>query len=264
MRAGSVRTSSRPATPYIAPPDGTSAHAGVCEYLEWDSQFFGLRIARQTGSRLTRDGVAGATRWCKANAIDCLYFLADSGDAQTVRLAQAHGFQLVNVRVTLGRTSGHPGPAPAVRPFQPADAPELRRIARVSHRDSRFYYDARFPQWQCDALYETWIERSFNGWADSVLVAECEGVPAGYVSCHLAPPSGGSIGLIAVSRHYRRRGLGRQLVDASLEYFGRNGVQHATVVTQGRNIDSQRLYHCCGFLTQSVQLWYHCWFSTDP
>jgi ribosomal protein S18 acetylase RimI-like enzyme len=57
--------------------------------------------------------------------------------------------------------------------------------------------------------------------------------------------------------------LGRQLIDSSLEYFRQNGVERATVVTQGRNVDSHRLYERCGFLTQSVQLWYHCWFRSD-
>jgi len=256
-------SSASPVQTIDLPAPCTEQCAWACNYLEWDSQFFGLRIARLTERYLTAEGAAAVRHWCEANRIDCLYFLADADDAQTVTLAQANGFQLVDIRVTLGCKPGRGEPAPAVRPFQPADAPELRKIARVSHRDSRFYYDARFPRWQCDALYQTWIGRSINGWADAVLVAECDGRPAGYVSCHLVPPSAGSIGLIAVSEHCRRRGLGRQLMAAALEYFGQNGVEQATVVTQARNVDSQRLYQCCGFLTQSVQLWYHCWFTTD-
>jgi dTDP-4-amino-4,6-dideoxy-D-galactose acyltransferase len=183
-----------------------------------------------------------------------------------VRLAQVNAFQLVDIRLTLERRlgGGIAPPAPAVRPFQPADAAGLRAIARVSHRDSRFYYDAQFARPQCDALYEAWIERSFGGWADAVLVAECDAAPAGYISCHLAPAGVGSIGLFAVAQEYRRRDLGRQLVAAALEYFCHNGMQQATVVTQGRNIASQRVYQRCGFLAQSVQLWYHCWFKTDP
>jgi dTDP-4-amino-4,6-dideoxy-D-galactose acyltransferase len=239
-------------------------HPGPCEYLEWDSQFFGLRIARLTEPRLTADSVAAARLWCRTNQIDCLYFLADSDDAETVMRAQINAFQLVDIRLTLERRLGGAiGLAPAVRLFQPADAAPLRAIARVSHRDSRFYYDAHFARQQCDALYEAWIERSFGGWADAVFVAEWEGALAGYISCHLASPGTGSIGLFAVAREYRRRGLGRQLVAAALEYFRQNGMQQASVVTQGRNVASQRVYQRCAFLTRSAQLWYHCWFKTD-
>jgi dTDP-4-amino-4,6-dideoxy-D-galactose acyltransferase len=240
-------------------------YSGTCEFLEWDSRFFGLRIARLTEPRLTSASVTSATRWCLTNRIDCLYFLADSDDAETAILAQRSAFQFVDIRLTLEcRLGGDPGPAPAVRPFRPADAARLRAIARVSHRDSRFYYDPRFERQQCDALYEAWIERSLGGWADAVLVAEWDGAPAGYISCHLSPSGVGSIGLFAVAQEFRRKSLGRQLVAAALEYFRHNGLAQATVVTQGRNLASQRIYQRCGFLAESVQLWYHCWFKMDP
>ena len=238
---------------------------GTCEFLEWDSQFFGLRIARLTEPRLTSGIVASARHWCRANQIDCLYFLADSDDPDTVTLAQVNAFRLVDIRLTMEHLlGGGAGPAPAVRPFQPTDATGLRAIARVSHRDSRFYYDARFARRQCDTLYEAWIERSFRGWADAVLVADWDGTPAGYISCHLAPPGVGSIGLFAVAQEYQRRGLGQQLISAALEYLRQNGMKQARVVTQGRNVGSQRVYQRSGFLARSVHLWYHCWFKTDP
>jgi hypothetical protein len=40
-------------------------------------------------------------------------------------------------------------------------------------------------------------------------------------------------------------------------------MQQATVVTQGRNVVSQRVYQRCAFMTRSAQLWYHCWFKRD-
>jgi|HubBroStandDraft_1064217.scaffolds.fasta_scaffold00236_4 dTDP-4-amino-4,6-dideoxy-D-galactose acyltransferase len=243
----------------------SALNPGMCEYLDWDSRFFGLRIARLNESRLTSASVTCARSWCRENQIDCLYFLADSDCAETAALARANAFQLVDIRLTMERRLDSAfGPVSVVRPFQPADAARLRAIARVSHRDSRFYYDAQFARPRCDALYEAWIERSFAGWADAVLVAEWDGAPAGYISCHLAPSGVGSIGLFAVAQEHRRRGLGRQLVAAALGYFGQNGMNQATIVTQGRNVASQRIYQGCGFLTQSVQLWYHCWFGAEP
>ena len=47
-----------------------------CRHLSWDSEFFGLRIARLDGARLHPDEVEKIDRWCIAERIDCLYFLA--------------------------------------------------------------------------------------------------------------------------------------------------------------------------------------------
>jgi len=235
----------------------------LCEFLKWDSTFFGLRIARLTTHCLTPAEVESAGRWCIENRIDCLYFLAASDDGETALLAQRSGYEFVDVRLTLdcsleiGRPDGSD-----VRLFRPSDAEPLRAIARVSHRDSRFYFDPRFPRERCDALYAAWIERSFSGWADTVLVADCGGEPAGYISCHLHPASG-SIGLLAVAPEKQGKGLGRQLVAAALAYFRSRGMPRATVVTQGRNVGSQRLYQACGFRTRTVQLWYHRWFERE-
>jgi ribosomal protein S18 acetylase RimI-like enzyme len=243
-----------------------------CEYLEWDSRFFGLRIARFRGRRLDVDALARAQAYCREERIDCLYFLADSGSPETHRLAQAAGFQFVDVRVTLERPlAGYAiRPAPAVREHRPSDRERLREIARVSHHDSRFYADPRFARPLCDGLYATWIDRSCDGWADCVLVAEAEGVPAGYLSCHLQSAAGsigqslaGSIGLVAVDGAYRGRGLGGQLVHAACAFFQARGMERATVVTQGRNIASQRLYQRCGFFTSEMQFWYHYWSRTE-
>jgi ribosomal protein S18 acetylase RimI-like enzyme len=236
-------------------------NSAVCEYLEWESSFFGFRIARLTSEILTPDLVASCRSWCAVNRIECLFFLSASNDCATSSLACANGFGLVDIRVTLEHNMRNyvARPAPAIRPFRSSDERQLRQIARVSHDDSRFYYDPRFPRSRCDAFYENWLERSFRGLADIVLVAESDGAAAGYITCHLAQSGFGSIGLVAVSRKSQGKGLGRQLVCAAMEYFCRHDRKRVTVVTQGRNIHSQRLYQSCGFLTQAVQLWYHCW-----
>ncbi len=43
-----------------------------CTYLDWDSDFFGVRIARVNASRLSEETVAPILAWCAAQAIDCL------------------------------------------------------------------------------------------------------------------------------------------------------------------------------------------------
>jgi len=240
--------------------------SSLCEYLEWDSGFFNLRIGRIRENSLTPTNIEAVLCWAQSERIDCLYFLSDSDNSESVACAELHGFHLVDIRVTLSQpllASDAPvAVSTAVRFWRPADVPSLKTIAAVSHRQTRFYYDSRFPVSICDRLYETWIERSCDGLADCVLVVDFKGKPAGYLSCHLGSDRNGIIGLVAVATHARGRGLGRQLIDASLSYFQEHRMTRVNVVTQGRNCPSQHLYQSCGFRTQAVQLWYHKWFQT--
>jgi ribosomal protein S18 acetylase RimI-like enzyme len=233
-----------------------------CRFLEWDSQFFACRIARVEHTRLTQDLGGQVLAWCSLNQIDCLYLKVDSNDAESVRVAEALRCQLVDLKVAFEQTMTGPPPKPdSMRLWREPDIDELARIAAASHLDTRFYYDGRFPRERCDELYRVWIERSCRGWADAVFVAEHRGRPAGYISCHLSSSEAGSIGLIGVASEARGCGLGKSLVQAALRFFWDNGRRYTTVVTQGRNLASQRLYQRCGFVTQSVALYYHRWFT---
>lgn len=238
----------------------------VCRHLDWDSDLFGVRIARVLTKRLDTETVQSVLRWCSENDVRCLYFLADSDDPETTRVAEDNGFRLVDVRVTMGADTENPLPCEigsagaVVRASTADDIPQLRLIARTSHRDSRFYHDRCFRRRRCDALYETWIEKSCNGYADAVLVADIAGRPVGYITCHHDGQTDGRIGLIGVHADHRRQRIGYGLVAGAMKLFARRGVRQVSVVTQGRNVRAQRLYQGCGFTTNSVELWYHRWF----
>ena len=237
-----------------------------CERLPWDSAFFNVRIGRVLTNRLSSTIVDGMSRWCALNAIDCLYFLADANDADTIHLAEGFGFHLVDIRMTLVRRILSEEAMPAapegsiLRPAVPSDLDFLRAIARGSHRDSRFYFDKRFPVERCDSLYETWIQKSCAGSSAAVLVAELRGTPVGYITCNLVDPATGQIGLLAVGPSAQGLGLGNILVNTAVAWFRRQGLGRILVVTQGRNVRAQVCYQRCGFFTQTVQLWYHRWF----
>ena len=238
----------------------------LCQTLEWDSTFFKIKIAQVTKNRLSHEDMNQVITWCRNNKIECLYLLDDSDHAETTRLAEDNLFRLVDIRVTLEMTLRSISTVQgvfqgAVRLSMPQDVPALRAIARTSYHDSRFYYDQNFPRPLCDALYETWIEKSCHGYADSVLVAELSGRPVGYISCHLLGQRKGKIGLIGVVSDSQGKGIGQRLISESLRWFSMQGVEHVTVVTQGRNRRAQSSYQRCGFITRSVQLWYHKWFG---
>lgn len=236
------------------------------QLLEWDSAFFGKKIARAAVEKITKDSVNALIAESNANQVDCLYLLLDADESDKIRLSEESGFQLVDIRVTLTR-SIQPEPSPwsssstSIRLAVEGDIGMLRSIAAANHGDSRFYSDGRFPAKLCDELYATWIEKSCKGYADAVLVAVRNGEASGYISCHINKDGSGQIGLVGVSSICQGAGLGRALIDESLRWFASAGGNRIEVVTQGKNIGAQRLYQKSGFLTDRLQLWYHKWFQ---
>ena len=160
--------------------DETLPGAGnLCTYLDWDSDFFGKRIARLNISQPTHFDLSQASTWCLSNRIDCLYLLAEADDSETGGLACQNNFLEVDVRLTLARPISQEdrlSPLAAdsrIRSARESDLAAVRRLARTLHRDTRFYSDPRFERFHCDLLYETWIFKKFRGSGSNCVRTRC-------------------------------------------------------------------------------------------
>jgi len=242
--------------------------AATCEILDWDSTFFGYRIARYRGTRCLAVDIPAILAECTAQEIDCVYALVDGSDTESISNLLRHRAYFADVRVTYGTAGDGAAPPPLapsaarlVRHAGDADIPALVRIASSSHVDTRFYADRHFDRARCTRLYEIWIEKSCGGYADAVLVIDAEpGQPAGYVTCHRGnEPHAGRIGLFAVSAERQGRGFGGALLGAALGWFAAEGITDVTVATQLRNLRALRLYGRSALLIRSVEYWFHLW-----
>ena len=266
-------------------PDVTESGELVrtCDVLGWDSAFFRYRIARFRGSVCSSADAAAIMRECTADGIDCVYVLVDGSDTPSIDALLAHRAYLADVRVTFGMeirdmtgsavdTGGGVRPGVVseggVRPAVASDIPALKRIAAVSHRDTRFYADKHFSPKDCDRLYQVWIEKSCQGYADAVFVAADDaGDPAGYVTCHRdeGHPAGetGRIGLFAVREDVRGRGLATRLLRAARGWFSANRLTSMTVTTQVRNVRALQFYGRAGLVIRGVKFCFHFWPRDD-
>jgi dTDP-4-amino-4,6-dideoxy-D-galactose acyltransferase len=229
------------------------------EILPWDTEFWGVRIARVEGGTMTVERAAEVDAWAAANDVACLYFLAGE-DAATAHAAEDAGYRLMDVRVGLARPAAPGEDDERVRPFETGDLEILRAIARTSHRATRFYADPRFPLDLCDDLYDVWITRSAEGWADAVFVAEHDGRQAGYLTVH-AGEERASIGLFAVGEDARGSGLGAALVERGVAWAHEHGYGEIAVVTQGRSAAALRVYERRGFMVETLGFWFHRWYD---
>ena len=155
-----------------------------CAILPWDSEFFGVRIGRVLSPILTPSDVTAALQWAEAHAVVCLYALVDKDDTGSRTSLEACAFRAVDERLTLRRPVGAPlkaGPESSVRLATSEDARAVAAIARVSHRNTRFYTDGLFDRDKCDELYATWIVQALSERDAIVMVSLRQDTITGYI-----------------------------------------------------------------------------------
>ena len=240
----------------------------LIDFLQWDSAHFGRRIARATSRQADMDSCEILLRACRDEAIECLYFLTEASDQATIAALQSHGFEFVDIRLALSAQYSMLRPAALaegirIRLGAERDLDQLLPIAGASFGQSRFYVDARFGRDRATAMFQIWLRKSFAGEPGAaVIVAEHEGAAVGFVTCHLhKPPGEGNIGLVGVAESARGLGCASGMIQQAGRWFAGQDVERLNVVTQGRNVAAQRLYQRNGFVTRSVELWFHKWFN---
>lgn len=243
---------------------------GIIDELEWDSNFFGMKIATLYPRRVRESIIRFALEKCAEEKIDCLYYLCDCHDPESIRLVEKYQFHFVDIRleffIHLDQTNPlanlAPLPGVDIRLATEKDIPELCHIAEDSYIHSRYFFDRHFPTNLCRRFYADWIAKSARGQFEKVVwVAEAEGKIAGYISCTPEDLNRGRIGLVGIAPLHRGKGLGRCLIKTAFDWFLEKDLPTVGVVTQGRNIAAQRLYQSCGFRTENTELWYHKWFG---
>lgn len=229
--------------------------------LDWDSTFFGFPIGE--GRPVTVDDVAAVDAWALEERLRCVYICVSPENLAPLHTAESLGFQLMGVHVTFDAHApfgavGGGSAAVVIRAVRPTDVAALERIAGSAHPDTRFHADPGFSRESCRRLYETWIRRSSEGWADCVLVGECEGQAAGYITLH-RHADGARIGLIAVARERRGAGLGRALMCGAFDWCESRSIGRLTATAQGQNIAALRFYTRLGFVFDRMDFWLHKW-----
>jgi dTDP-4-amino-4,6-dideoxy-D-galactose acyltransferase len=247
-----------------------------CKSLQWDSEFFGRRIGRIEAQRLDAQLIQKIYSWSKENAVECLYFAADLSHPPTVRLAEDHGFHLMEVRLTFERKlqDWQPGPIPrayldvVIREAQPEDVPAMQAIAGISYTTTHFIVDPCFPPGRGRAFYETWVKNSCAGYEDMVLAAEAGGEVIGFLTARFLAERRGDIRpecqlmLIGIKSGARRKGIGLEMLRSGIDWLVRKGgSERVTGVVQAQNTPILRSLERLGFASCSAQLFYHKWFT---
>jgi len=235
------------------------------EKLEWDSEFFGISIARLRSVGQPIAALSTQLRALKRQDYRLVYWLSPTLELPSDRELTELGGVLVDLRATYSRecvqASGgeiaHNSKVEALE--RVIVTPALRSLALQAGVYSRFRKDPRIGRNNFEALYTRWIESSVSGdFADAVFVARSSGVEVAMITVRCRERIG-SIGLFAVDPSQQKQGLGAELLNAALEYFCLHGCDIAEVVTQLENRAACRLYEHCGYSLKKVERVYHFW-----
>jgi len=233
------------------------------QILDWDSDFFGVKVARIPRSNLDIHSLSATLAELKRQQVRLVYWSSDSECIDTD--VKNLGGQLVDKKTTFAIDFSSVdaediAATDTVEPFidaMPVDAFEA--LAVQSGEYSRFSVDSNIPNEKFVALYKTWINRSIRKEiAKEVLVIRDQGRIAGMVT--LGEKNGrGDIGLIAVESGFRGKRYGETLVRGAQRWFIENGYKQGQVVTQGDNVPACNLYKKCGYAVEKVAYFYHFW-----
>ncbi len=237
------------------------------QILDWDSAFFGMRVAKILPNRLAVGELEQVISHMRGEKVALAYWASDPNDEESQRAAQVcHGF-LADKKTTfvmeLGQNS-KPAEDSGWVVEEYTDAipnSELEHLAIQAGIYCRFRVDRRIPEEKFKELYRLWIRNSTNKrMADAVLVARHAGKIAGMVTVK-EKNGAGDIGLIAVDADMRGNKLGVALVRAVQEWSRKRGLKLAQVVTQQENAAACKLYEKCGYRAAKVENFYHFWIQ---
>jgi GNAT superfamily N-acetyltransferase len=217
--------------------------------------------------------------WAGARGMEFLLCKPFTDDILTIHALEKHGFLLMDTLLDyvydfrISPLRDVPSPplteGAKIRSVQEGDLEGLLTIAQASFRDhfGRFHVDERICKRKAIQVYEEWIESSFKGYADWILVAEIDGRPAGYSVWKKPSPLEQSMGIPvghysigATHPSYSGRGLFGALTFAGMKLF-EGLTDYIEGPTHINNYQIQRAYAKLRWIICDARHSFHKWLT---
>lgn len=119
----------------------------------------------------------------------------------------------------------------------------LKDISKKAFKIDRFHSDPSFDDELCNQYYEKWIENSYNGIADKIIVAYVNNSPVGYTTIKLPEDktSVSTLVLSAVSLDYRNQGIYTSIIHECISWIDGKS-DYVRIGTQIDNIAVQKAW----------------------
>lgn len=154
-------------------------------------------------------------------------------------------------------------PEPIIRPATRADVPAIGRLGALLVRTHHDFDPLRFipASPETEQGYGGFLGRQLRETNVIVLVAERDGEVLGYTYAgmegfdymSLRGPAGALYDIVVDPAH-RGRGVGRMLLDATLQALRERGAPRVVLSTAERNEPAQRLFASAGFRRTMIEM----------
>lgn len=233
--------------------------------LDWDTKFFGYKIARIFVSQDSKAQIDQTISMLRLEDFKLAYFFVSPEDDTSNDSIKACSGQLVDEKVTYSYSIDEQTIFKVddyiVRYNEDIVTQELTQLALQSGVYSRLRIDPNFSKREYENLYKEWIKKSVTKEvADQVLVYKHDDHILGFITVKIAEGHG-TIGLLAVDEKSRGKSIGKKLLTSSFAYFKNNDITTIEVVTQRANQIACRFYEACGFNLSEIVNVYHLWIK---
>jgi hypothetical protein len=236
--------------------------AELIERLAWDSQFFGVPIARTDLTGATAEILRATDAQARSEGIACLYGTLDPTDEGAAHLVQTFGHRLVEVALTFERPAMPFTPKPStsrVRRGTLDDLPDLEPAIKTLAPWSRFAADPRFGPEAARRMHEAWMERAARDPDERALYISYDdtGITGVATFIRTPVPRVDTKGVTKPST-----GAADALMVALFDW-AEDGPTEAGPCA-ARNIAPLRYLERCGFRVGQVRYLFHRWLDEDP
>ncbi|QTE22514.1 GNAT family N-acetyltransferase [Polaribacter cellanae] len=228
--------------------------------LDWDSNFFGYQI--------------GKTVILKESSFDFEIFKRRSIKYKLIYIYSEKKQNLENFELLDRKVTFYQELAKYKQPFLKKHDITIKSFdSRTDNLDSlinlsiesgiysRFNLDKKITNSNFERLYREWVLNSINGkLAFEVFVAKnVLGNLIGFITLGKINEDVSEIGLIAVDKNERGKGVAQTLIERAIQESILLGYKKIEVVTQKDNIPAMKLYSRAGFLEKETTYIYHYW-----
>jgi len=223
--------------------------------LDWDSDFFGLKIANLDISTHTPSSSF------KADNIDLIQCCIEKKNKEHTNFLINNGFSYIDDRVEYILE------VPQLNNFENsniklATKSDLNSLLKISNglftKDSRYNWNNIIPSSKIDEFYNLWLEKSVKGeFDDFCFIYEKNGEIIGFSTIRKIDDKNISIGLIGVKQENHGQGIAQKLIQQIINYTHNNNFTSINVATEGKNLSAQKFYDKNEFRVNSIKSWYY-------